>query len=176
MRSKIYLAALMMSVSAAALAGPKYGLGRTPTDAEIAAWNIDVAPGGAGLPPGRGSVEDGARVFTAQCAVCHGADGQAGNGAPVAKLVGGIGTLASAKPVKTVGSYWPYATTLYDYIHRAMPLGHAQSLSPDQLYAVTAYVLNLNAIVPPGTVLDARALAVVKMPNRDGFFPTPHQP
>jgi len=176
MRSSVWLAALLAAASTAAMAGPKYGLGRTPTDAEIAAWNIDVSPDGAGLPPGRGSVEQGAKIFAARCAVCHGADGQAGNGAPVAKLAGGMGTLASAKPVKTVGSYWPYATTLYDYIHRAMPLGQAQSLSPDDVYAVTAYVLNLNGIVPSGTVLDAGSLAAVTMPNRRGFFATPHEP
>jgi cytochrome c len=164
-------AALLISA-----AGPKYGVGRNPTDAEIGAWNIDVAPDGAGLPTGRGSVEQGAKIFAARCAVCHGADGQAGNGAPVAKLVGGAGTLASAKPVKTVGSYWPYATTLYDYIHRAMPLGNAQSLAPDDVYAVTAYVLNLNGILPAGSVLDAASLAAVKMPNRNGFFATPHEP
>jgi len=166
------LAAVLLTMAAA----PQYGIGRVPTDAEINAWNIDVSPDGAGLPPGRGSVEQGAHIFAARCAACHGADGAAGNGAPIAKLVGGMGTLASAKPVKTVGSYWPYATTLYDYIHRAMPLGNAQSLAPDEVYAVTAYVLNLNGIVPAGTVLDAASLAAVKMPNRHGFFPTPHEP
>ena len=140
--------------------------------AEIAAWNIDIAPDGAGLPLGLGSVAQGAAIFAANCAGCHGEKGDAGDGAPIPKLVGGAGTLASAKPVKTVGSYWPYATTLYDYIHRAMPLGNAQSLSPDQVYAVTAYVLSLNGIVGTDAVLDAHSLPEVRMPNRDGFFPT----
>ncbi len=169
---------LMTGLSAAgpAFAAPRYGVGRTPTADEIRQFDIDVAPDGNGLPEGRGSVAQGATIFAAHCAACHGAHGEAGNSAPVPKLAGGAGTLATPKPIKTVGSYWPYATTLYDYIHRAMPLGSAQSLSPDEVYAVTAYVLSLNGIVAADATLDAKSLASVKMPNRQGFFVTPNQP
>ena len=182
MRREVVLAALLapllpvLLAAAPALAGEQYGIGRAPTAQEVAGWDIDVAPDGAGLPPGRGSVQDGARLFAQACAGCHGADGNGGDGAPVPKLAGGVGTLASDKPVRTVGSYWPYATTLFDYIHRAMPLGAAQTLSADQVYAVSAFVLNLNGIVPADATLDARSLAAIVMPNRDGFVRASDQP
>jgi len=143
-----------------------YGLGREATAKEIAGWNIDAPPSGEGLPDGSGSVAEGKEVYQAQCQACHGADGKSG---PMNRLVGGKGSLASDAPVKTVGSYWPYATTLYDYVHRAMPFNSPQSLSPDETYAVTAYVLNLNGIVDGDTTLDADSLPEIKMPNRDGF-------
>jgi cytochrome c len=148
----------------------RYGFGHTPSAAEIAAFDIDIRPDGQGLPPGHGSVGEGAAIFASTCAACHGEKGDnaklAGN-----QLAGGIGTLASAKPVKTIGSYWPYATTVFDYIHRAMPYTAPQSLSDDQVYALTAYLLSVNGIVPADTVLDAQTLPKVKMPNRDGFTP-----
>ncbi|WP_417566559.1 c-type cytochrome [Marinobacter sp.] len=143
-----------------------YGLGREATDQEIAGWNIDVPPSGEDLPDGSGSVAQGKEVFQAQCQSCHGADGQSG---PMDRLAGGQGTLAGESPVKTVGSYWPYATTLYDYVHRAMPFNSPQSLSPDETYAVTAYVLYLNGIVKEDATLDADSLPEIKMPNRGGF-------
>ncbi len=158
---------------AAASAEPPYGIGTPATPAQIAGWNIDVAPDGTGLPPGSGSVAEGAAIFAATCAACHGAKGEGG---PQVRLVGGRGTLRSAKPVKTVGSYWPYATTLFDYIRRAMPLTAPQSLSADQVYAVSAYILYLNGIVPQATVLDAATLPKVVMPNRDGFVRTEPEP
>ncbi len=161
---------------AALLAGEQYGIGRPPTAQEIAGWDIDIAPDGTGLPPGSGSVQAGADLFAQACAACHGADGRGGDGAPVPKLAGGAGTLGTDKPVRTVGSYWPYATTLFDYIRRAMPLGAAQTLAPDQVYAVSAYVLSLNGIVAPDATLDAHSLAAIRMPNRDGFVRTPDQP
>ena len=182
MRREVGLAALLApllvlpAAAAPALAGEQYGIGRAPTAQEVAGWDIDVAPDGAGLPPGRSSVQDGAQLFAQACAACHGADGRGGDGAPVPKLAGGIGTLASDKPVRTVGSYWPYATTLFDYVHRAMPLGAAQTLSPDQVYAVCAYVLSLNGLVAADATLDARSLAAVVMPNRDGFVRARDQP
>lgn len=176
MRCELVLAALLAATPAPALAGEQYGIGRAATAQEIAGWNIDVAPDGAGLPPGSGSVQDGSRLFAQACAGCHGADGRGGDGAPVPKLAGGAGTLASDRPVRTVGSYWPYATTLFDYVHRAMPLGAAQTLSPDQVYAVCAFVLSLNGIVAADATLDARSLAAIRMPNRDGFVRTPDQP
>jgi cytochrome c len=139
------------------------GIGRDATPGEIAAWDSDVRPDGSGLPPGGGSVEQGRAVFEAACASCHGAKG------PAPALAGGIGSLASQKPVRTIGSYWPYATTVFDYVRRAMPFNAPHSLTDDQVYAVTAYLLNLNHIVPDDAVMDRRTLPQVVMPNRDGF-------
>jgi cytochrome c5 len=147
-----------------------YGIGTPLTDLDLAAWNIDVAPDGRGLPPGSGDVATGAHVFAAKCAACHGAQGEGGLGDP---LVGGQGTLASAKPKRTVGSYWPYATTLFDYIRRAMPYSAPESLSADEVYALSAFLLNQNGIVPANTRLDAASLPRVVMPNRNGFVADP---
>ncbi|MGE8507901.1 MAG: c-type cytochrome [Paraburkholderia terricola] len=147
-----------------------HDIGTPLSDSQLAAWDIDVAPDGRGLPAGSGDVSTGARVFAAQCAACHGARGEGGLGDP---LAGGHGTLASAKPKRTVGSYWPYATTLFDYIRRAMPYNAPESLSADEVYAVSAFLLNQNGIVPANTRLDAASLPRVVMPNRDGFVPDP---
>jgi mono/diheme cytochrome c family protein len=146
------------------------GLGRPATEEEIRAWNIDVAPDGEGLPSGRGTVKHGAEVFAAKCAACHGPTGIEG---PKDRLVGGQGTLATPKPIKTIGSYWPYATILYDYIHRAMPFNAPQSLTADETYSLTAWLLYKNQIIPEDAVIDAQSLPKVKMPNRDGFVPDP---
>lgn len=166
------IAASMLALGLAACTqtapGARLGLGQAATAEQIRGWDIDVRADGAGLPPGRGSVAQGRAIYTARCQACHGANG-AGGTAP--RLAGGQGTLATKTPVLTVGSYWPYATTLYDYIHRAMPLDSPQSLTPDEVYAVTAYTLHLNGIVEADTVLDAASLAAVRMPNRDGFRP-----
>jgi len=145
---------------------PRYHLGRTPSAAEFDAWNIDVRADGQGLPPGRGSVAEGSSIFAASCAACHGEKGQGGLADP---LVGGFGTLTQRNPVRTVGSYWPYATTLFDFVRRAMPFNAPESLDADQVYAVSAYVLSLNGIVAEDAVLDATNLAKVTMPNRNGF-------
>jgi len=145
-------------------------IGTPVSDADIAAWNIDVAPDGQGLPPGSGDVAMGGKVFAAKCAACHGAKGE---GLIGDQLIGGQGTLASANPKRTVGSYWPYATTLFDYIRRAMPYNAPQSLSADEVYAVSAWILNQNGIVSDDARLDAHSLASVRMPNRDGFVPDP---
>ncbi len=144
----------------------RYGLGHTPTAAEIAGWNIDVRADGQGLPAGGSSVDQGRVVYADHCAMCHGDKGQ---GTPAPPLVGGQGTLATAHPVQTVGSYWPYATTLFDYIRRAMPFNAPGSLTDDQVYAVSAYLLWLNGIVPQDSVLNADTLPKVVMPNRNGF-------
>jgi S-disulfanyl-L-cysteine oxidoreductase SoxD len=168
-----YVAPLVTAVvlfCATASAQERLGIGRTATPAEIAGWNIDIGRDGSNLPPGNGSVARGRTVYAEQCAACHGAEGQGGLGD---RLVGGQGTLATAKPVRTVGSYWPYAPTLFDYIRRAMPQNAPQSLSSEDVYAVSAYVLNLNGIVPADAVLDAKTLAAVKMPNRDRFVGDP---
>lgn len=146
------------------------GLGQPATEAEIRAWNIDVSPNGEGLPRGRGTVQQGRQVFTQKCAKCHGQTGVEG---PMDRLVGGQGTLSTAQPIKTVGSFWPYATTLYDYIYRTMPFTAPQSLTPDEVYAVVAWLLYQNGIIPEDAVMDARTLPAVRMPNRDGFVPDP---
>lgn len=152
-------------------AAEHFGLGRTAAPTEITAWDIDVrGDDGKGLPPGQGSVADGRSLFAETCAACHGEKGQGGL-ADV--LVGGQGTLNTAKPVKTIGSFWPYAPTLFDYIHRAMPYNAPQSLTADQVYALTAYLLFLNGILPDNTTLDAASLAKIEMPNRGGFTSDP---
>ncbi len=147
-----------------------YGLGRPATEPEIRQWNIDVAPTGEGLPPGRGTAKKGAAIFAARCASCHGPTGQEG---PMDRLVGGASTLSSSNPVKTIGSYWPYATTVYDYVHRAMPFPAPQSLLPDEVYAVVAWLLYQNGIIAEDTVLDAHSLPSIRMPNHNGFVPDP---
>jgi len=142
-------------------------LGRVATPDDIAKFDISIPPNGEGLPAGSGSVAQGAAVYAQKCVVCHGANGA---GTPSGdRLVGGIGSLASPNPVKTVSSYWPYATTLFDYIRRAMPNPNPKSLENDEVYAVVAYILSIDNIVPKDAVLDAQSLPKVQMPNRDGF-------
>jgi cytochrome c len=145
-----------------------YGIGQTATAEQIAGWDIDVRPDGQGAPPGSGSVKDGEKVYLERCAACHGEFGESAGRWP--QLAQGKGTLASHDPVKTVGSYFPYVSGVFDYIRRAMPFGDSQSLSNDELYAVTAFVLNLNDIVDDKFVLSKETWAQVKMPNRDGFY------
>jgi len=141
-------------------------LGRPLTPEEIQKINITVTPDGKGLPAGSGSVSAGAAVYARSCQVCH---GEKGAGKPQDQLTGGLGTLATPKPVKTPASYWPAATTLFDYIRRAMPITAPQSLTNDEVYALTAYILSIDGIVPNDAVLDAKTLPRVKMPNKDGF-------
>jgi mono/diheme cytochrome c family protein len=148
------------------LAGESYAIGRMVTPEEIAGWNIDISPDGAGLPTGHGGVAQGRAIYDEKCAACHGAHGE---GKPMDRLVGGFGTVFDMKSQRTVGSFWPYATTLFDYVRRAMPFDAPQSLTPDQVYAVCAYVLYLNGLVPQGAVLDAKALPNIEMPNRSHF-------
>jgi S-disulfanyl-L-cysteine oxidoreductase SoxD len=148
------------------LAAEPYQLGRPPSPEEIAGWNIDVRADGQGLPTAKGSVKEGEKLYGELCAGCHGPRGE---GASMDRLAGGLGSLASERPVRTVGSFWPYATTLFDYVRRAMPFNAPQSLSADQVYAVTAFVLYLNQVVDADAVLDEKNLATVRMPNRHGF-------
>ena len=168
-RTALAVAAALLPAAAPAQS-PTATIGRPATSAEIAGWNIDIAPDGAGLPPGHGNARAGERVYAAACAACHGERGQGGTVQPGPALVGGIGSLASAHPDRTAGSYWPYATTLFDYIRRAMPYNAPQSLSADQIYAVCAYILFLNGIVDRDAELDATRLPQTRMPNRDGFI------
>ena len=143
-------------------------LGRPATADEIKLWDIDVRPDGKGLPEGSGTVAHGKEVYQTWCAACHGANGAGGI---KDRLAGGQGTLASDKPLKTIGSFWPYATTLFDYIHRAMPYPAPGSLSVDDTYAVAAYILSLNGLLPDDGKLDRDSLPKIRMPNQDGFVP-----
>jgi len=149
---------------------PRYKVGRPPTADEVKAWDIAIGPEGKELPPGSGTVARGKVVYVEQCTRCHGATGVEG---PEMALVGGQGSLATAKPIKTIGSYWPYATTLFDYINRAMPFDRPTVMSADDVYAVTAYLLQINGIIKEQDVMDARTLPAVRMPNRDGFVADP---
>ena len=161
--------AIVLWTCSAAAQSP-YGIGRPATPAEIAGWNIDIGRDGSNLPAGRGTVSHGREVFDQQCSACHGEKGEGGIGD---RLFGGQGTLGTTKPIRTVGSYWPYATTLFDYIRRAMPQNAPQSLSNDDVYAVSAYILSLNGLVADDATLDAKSLVAIKMPNRDGFVGDP---
>jgi cytochrome c len=158
--------------------------GRTPTENEIAAWDLDVMPDGTGLPEGSGSVERGDELYEEQCAMCHGEMGTGGKGYPT--LVGGMGTLKNQlidpengdeAPIRTIGSYWPYASTLFWYIQSAMPFPHPKSLSNDETYAITAYLLSINEITIDGEemddeyVLNKEKFLKIKMPNENGFYP-----
>jgi cytochrome c len=168
-RNLILACALAVIASSAVAAdGGKVGLGRVALPQEVEAWAIDVRPDGKGLPAGKGSVKQGETLFLERCATCHGEFGEGAGRYPV--LVGGRDTLKSENPDKTIGSYWPYASTLFDYIRRAMPFGDAQSLTPDETYALTAFLLNQNDIVPDDFVLSKENFATIKMPNVNGFF------
>ena len=162
-----FLSAMMAAMPVSAKDG-QYGIGTPATASEIAGWDIDIRPDGKGLPPGSGSVEDGEMMYEEKCASCHGSFGEGVGRYPV--LSGGEGTLTEERPEKTVGSYWPYASTLWDYIHRSMPFPQPQSMTDEEVYAITAYVLYLNDLVEDDFVLTADNLASIEMPNKDGFF------
>ena len=160
----------VLTTAALAAQSPKYGVGQPATPAQIRELGAAIAPDGTGLPEGSGTVDAGREVYKAHCSRCHGEKAGGGVGG---NLVGGQGTLATARPIKTVGSYWPYATTVWDYTNRAMPFDQPGLLKPDEVYAVVAYVLNLNGIIGNDQVMDAKSLPKVKMPNRDGFISDP---
>ncbi|MCH7743613.1 MAG: cytochrome c [Proteobacteria bacterium] len=169
---KPLLAFTLLGIASMSLAekGPDLGIEATP--AQVAAWDISIAPDGDGLPAGSGTTTQGAAIYAIQCIACH---GRAGAGNPNDRLVGGHGTLGSSSPVKTIGSFWPYATTVFDYIRRAMPYTYSGTLTDDQVYALTAYLLFLNDIIDENDVMDAESLAKVQMPNRNNFvlaYPT----
>ncbi len=165
--SALLLAACATADSVTVPPGKGPGLGERATAAEIALADISIPPSGEGLPAGGGDALAGAKVYVAKCQACHGAKGA---GKPADALVGGIGSLSSASPVRTVGSYWPHATTLFDYTRRAMPTTAPRSLTSNEVYAVTAYILYLNGIIGETHVLNASTLPAVRMPNRDGFI------
>jgi cytochrome c len=173
--------------SAVAYAAPReypaghFGLGAAPTPAQVAAWNTDIGPEGEALPPGRGSARDGGRIFAQQCAACHGAAGQGLE--PLYPLLvsrdpRGEGFAFASDPTipRSIGNYWSHATTLYDYIRRAMPLYTPGSLSADETYAVVAFLLAANAVIPDTATLDAAALRAVQMPARGKFVPDDRSP
>ena len=166
----VAFATLALTSATGAMAQSPYGIGRSATPTEIAGWNIDIDRDGNNLPPGGGSVSHGREVFDRHCASCHGPRGEGGLGD---RLVGGQGTLATPKPIRTVGSYWPYAPTLFDYVRRAMPQNAPQSLSNEDVYAVSAYILHLNGLLPADAGLDAKTLSAIKMPNRSMFVGDP---
>ena len=170
--NQIAVSVLVAGLVGGLMAGPvmaeKYGLGRAAQPDEIAAWDLDVRPDGLGLPVGSGSVEVGEEVFAEKCAVCHGDFAEAVDNWP--KLAGGDDTLDRENPVKTVGSYWPYLSTTWDYINRSMPFGNAQSLEHDEVYAIVAYILYSNDLVEENFVLSNENFLDVEMPNANGFF------
>jgi len=144
------------------------GLGRPATDNEVASWDIDIRPDGKGLPVGSGSVVIGEELYTDNCASCHGDFGEGIDRWP--ELAGGFDTLDSEDPVKTVGSYWPYLSTVWDYVHRAMPFGNAQSLSNDEVYSITAYIMYLNDLVDEDFELSNSNFEEVRLPNEQNFY------
>ena len=164
------LGLFLMSTGISMAEETRYRLGQPATEADIKAWDIDIAPDGVGLPHGRGTVQQGSTLYAAKCAACHGPTGTEG---PKDRLVGGQGSLATEHPIKTIGSYWPYATTLYDYIFRAMPFTAPQSLTPDEVYNLVAWLLHQNGIISKDAVMDAVTLPAVRMPNREGFVSDP---
>jgi len=164
----IAIALFCAGASASADSPKRHGIGREASPAEIAGWDIDVRPDGQGLPPGKGSVKDGEAVYMGKCAACHGEFGESAGRWP--QVAGGTGSLASDDPVKTIGSYFAHLSTVFDYVRHAMPFGDAQSLTNDELYAVTAYMLFLNDIVDEKFVLSHENFASVKMPNAGGFY------
>jgi S-disulfanyl-L-cysteine oxidoreductase SoxD len=173
--SRLRLAAVLLGVASVAVSDaqaqlPTYGVGRPPTVEEIKAWDLTIPPDGEGLPPGSGSAGLGKPVFVERCASCHGETGQ---DTKYSLLVGGQGTLGTDKPVPTVGSFWQYATTLWSYINRSQPVDEPGSLTADQVYAVTAYILYLNGIIGEQDVLDASTVPNIRMPNRNGYVRDP---
>jgi mono/diheme cytochrome c family protein len=166
--------AVVLPASAQMRADPKLGFGTPVTPQELSGL-FAIPPDGRGLPPGRGTADKGRAVFQEGCAACHGErlEGNLQPGIGGDRLIGGRGSLATSSPVKTVESYWPYATTLFDYVKRAMPFNAPGSLTDEQVYAVVAYILNQADIIGPNDAMDARTLPAIRMPNRDGFIPDP---
>ncbi len=166
MRSLVAALLLAFFCSSVLAAAPRPRLGEPANSGRIAAWDILPGRDGSNLPPGHGSVREGQAIFAARCAMCH---GEAGAGKPADRLTGGVRSLTTPHPLRTVASYWPYATTLFGYIRAAMPINQPRSLNANEAYALCAYILSVDRIVPGNAVLGAANLAAVKMPNRNGF-------
>jgi mono/diheme cytochrome c family protein len=164
------IAALAFATSSVFAQAPDYAnVGRSASADDVKSWNLIISPSGKELPAGSGTAKEGAQIFAAKCARCHGAAGDGTQFGP--RLTGGQGSLSTLQPVRTIGSYWPFATTVWDYINRAMPRGNESTLKPDEIYSLTAFILFRNGIVQETDVMDAKTLPKVKMPNRDGFLP-----
>ena len=165
----LFLVMISLSISFSSHAeNRKYNIGKLATKTEIAGWDIDVRPDGVGAPKGNGNAIDGEEIYVNRCAACHGDFGEGVDRWPV--LVGGDGTLASHDPEKTTGSYWPYASTIFDYVYRSMPFGEAQTLTHDETYKLVAYLLNMNEIIDEDFVLSDKNIGKIKMPNVSGFL------
>ena len=163
----------LLAFGAANAQSPTYKIGRTPTEAELRAWDNIVGSDGKELPPGSGTAIEGAKLYAAKCASCHGKNGESPS--PNPRLVGGVGTLNTPGPIRSSGSIVPYATTIWDFTNRSMPVDAAGTLSPNEVYAVTAFILFKNGIIKETDVLDKKSLVEVQMPNRNGFYPNPPQ-
>lgn len=164
----LFLIMISLSISFSSHAeNRKYNIGKIATKIEIAGWDIDVRPDGVGAPKGSGNAIDGEEIYVNRCASCHGDFGEGVDRWPA--LVGGDGTLASHDPEKTTGSYWPYASTIFDYVYRSMPFGEAQTLTHDETYKIVAYLLNMNEIIDENFVLSEKNIGKIKMPNASGF-------
>ena len=164
----LFLIMISLSISFSSHAeNRKYNIGKLATKTEVAGWDIDVRPDGVGAPKGSGNAIDGEEIYVNRCAACHGDFGEGVDRWPV--LVGGDGTLASHDPEKTTGSYWPYASTIFDYVYRSMPFGEAQTLTHDETYKIVAYLLNMNEIIDENFVLSEKNIGKIKMPNASGF-------
>jgi cytochrome c len=161
-------AALLAVLAGTAMAQEKPRFGRIAMPEEIGSWDITVEPNGAGLPQGRGTAKQGEAVYAAKCQVCHGEKGVGGSALQLAGVRGTIG--AKTATVRTIGTFWPYATTIFDYVFTAMPFMETKSLTHDETYAVSAYLLYLNEIIGENDVINADTLPKVKMPNRDSFI------
>ena len=162
---KVLAFSLLLLCGSALSAGPN--LGKPVEPGEIAVWNIHVLPDGRGLPPGSGTPEQGARIYAQKCGMCHGENGKGGISAA---LVGGA-PLKSIDTPKTIANFWPYSTTIFDFIRRSMPWAEPRSLTDDEVYALTAYILALNKLIGENDAMNAQTLPNVRMPNRDGFIP-----
>jgi hypothetical protein len=168
-KSSFLLPVMVLLTSGVALAqSPTYKVGRLPTDAEMRAWDNVVGADGKELPPGSGTAIEGAKIYAAKCAFCHGKTGVEG---PYPRLTGGRGTLNTPTPILTTGSFWPYATTIWDYINRSMPRDAEGSLTPNEVYSLTALLLFKNDIIKETDVMDPKTLVELQMPNRNGFYP-----
>ena len=159
---------IIFLVNSSVASDRKFNLGQIATKEEVAGWDIDVRPDGLGAPIGSGTALIGEEIYTEQCAACHGDFGEGADRWPA--LVGGEDSLASHDPEKTTGSYWPYASTIYDYVYRSMPFGEAQSLTYDETYKIVAYLLNMNDIIDEDFILSNDNIGKIKMPNRNGFL------
>lgn len=167
MRNVLLAACSLLLFGYGAALAQSPNLGKVASPEEIASWDVSIGPDGANLPPGSGTPQQGEQIYLAKCLACH---GEKGSGKPNDQLAGGQGSLEPGHaPVKTVGSFWPYATTLFDYVRRAMPLNEPKSLRDEEVYAVVAYILRLNGVIGENDTIDAQTLPAIRMPNRDGF-------